>query len=74
MLVRASTSGTGCPSIAVVNSNRGEVELGRPRQGAPVPKRMNQLGLGGSPVPGPLLTPDPAERTRALAEARAEQE
>ena len=42
-------------------------------QGAPVPKRMNQLGSGGSPVPGSLLTPDPAEETRALERARAEE-
>ncbi len=40
-------------------------------QGAPVPKKMNQLGFGGKPVPGSLLTPDPAEETVALAEARA---
>ena len=42
-------------------------------QGAPVPKRMNQLGFGGSPVPGSLLTPDPATETVALEEARAEE-
>jgi ubiquinol-cytochrome c reductase cytochrome b subunit len=42
-------------------------------QGAPVPKRMNQLGSGGSPVPGSLLTPDPVEETRALEQARAEE-
>jgi ubiquinol-cytochrome c reductase cytochrome b subunit len=42
-------------------------------QGAPVPKRMNQLGMGGSPVPGSLLTPDPAEETAALERARAEE-
>jgi ubiquinol-cytochrome c reductase cytochrome b subunit len=42
-------------------------------QGASVPKRMNQLGLGGSPVPGSLLTPDPAEETAALERARAEE-
>jgi ubiquinol-cytochrome c reductase cytochrome b subunit len=39
-------------------------------QGAPVPKRMNQLGMGGAPVPGSLLTPDPAEQTAALERAR----
>ncbi|HEX2299795.1 MAG TPA: cytochrome b, partial [Pseudonocardiaceae bacterium] len=39
-------------------------------QGAPVPKRMNQLGSGGFPVPGSLLTPDPAEETAALEVAR----
>jgi ubiquinol-cytochrome c reductase cytochrome b subunit len=42
-------------------------------QGAPVPKRMNQLGIGGSPVPGSLLTPDPAEETAALEQARREE-
>jgi ubiquinol-cytochrome c reductase cytochrome b subunit len=40
-------------------------------QGAPVPKRMNQLGSGGRPVPGSLLSPDPAEETAALELARA---
>jgi ubiquinol-cytochrome c reductase cytochrome b subunit len=39
-------------------------------QGAPVPKRMNQLGSAGSPVPGSLLRPDPPEQTRALEKAR----
>ncbi len=41
-------------------------------QGAPVPKRMNQLGSAGSPVQGSLLTPDPVGETRALERARAE--
>jgi ubiquinol-cytochrome c reductase cytochrome b subunit len=41
-------------------------------QGAPVPKRMNQLGMGGSPRPGSLLTPDPVEETAALEQARAD--
>jgi ubiquinol-cytochrome c reductase cytochrome b subunit len=41
-------------------------------QGAPVPKKMNQLGFGGQPVPGSLLTPDPADETVALEQARAE--
>jgi ubiquinol-cytochrome c reductase cytochrome b subunit len=40
-------------------------------QGAPVPKKMNQLGMGGSPVPGSLLTPDPPEQTATLTRARA---
>ena len=40
-------------------------------QGAPVPKRMNQLGSAGSPVPGSLLSPDPPEETAALERARA---
>ncbi|HEY6423163.1 MAG TPA: cytochrome bc complex cytochrome b subunit [Pseudonocardiaceae bacterium] len=39
-------------------------------QGAPVPKRMNQLGSAGSPVPGSLVRPDPPEQTRALESAR----
>jgi ubiquinol-cytochrome c reductase cytochrome b subunit len=43
-----------------------------PYQGAPVPKRMNQLGIGGAPVPGSLLTPDPADQTLALEKARLE--
>ncbi len=42
-------------------------------QGAPVPKKMNQLGFGGQPVPGSLLTPDPADETVALEQARAEE-
>jgi ubiquinol-cytochrome c reductase cytochrome b subunit len=37
-----------------------------------VPKRMNQLGSAGSPVPGSLLRPDPVEQTRALEKARQE--
>ncbi|MFC4945023.1 cytochrome b [Pseudonocardia sp. GCM10023141] len=40
-------------------------------QGAAVPKRMNQLGVGGAPVPGSLLRPDPVEQTAALELARA---
>jgi ubiquinol-cytochrome c reductase cytochrome b subunit len=43
-------------------------------QGAAVPKRMNQLGLAGHPVPGSTWTPDPVEETLALAKARAELE
>jgi len=39
-------------------------------QGAAVPKRMNQLGFGGTPVQGSLLTPDPIEETVALERAR----
>jgi ubiquinol-cytochrome c reductase cytochrome b subunit len=38
-----------------------------------VPKRMNQLGMGGSPVPGSLLTPDSPEKTAALEQARHEE-
>jgi ubiquinol-cytochrome c reductase cytochrome b subunit len=40
-------------------------------QGAPVPKRMNQLGYAGHPVPGSLLSPDPTEETIGLEQARA---
>ncbi|MGH4014914.1 MAG: cytochrome bc1 complex cytochrome b subunit [Pseudonocardiaceae bacterium] len=39
-------------------------------QGAPVPKRMNQLGSAGAPVPGSLLRPDPPEQARSLEQAR----
>ncbi len=39
-------------------------------QGASVPRRMNQLGSAGAPVPGSLLRPDPPEQTRALDKAR----
>ncbi|GAB3689882.1 cytochrome bc1 complex cytochrome b subunit [Saccharopolyspora tripterygii] len=38
-------------------------------QGAPVPKKMNQLGAAGHSVPGSLLRPDPPEETRALEDA-----
>jgi len=31
---------------------------------------MNQLGLGGAPVPGSLLTPDPPEQTAELERAK----
>jgi ubiquinol-cytochrome c reductase cytochrome b subunit len=43
------------------------VEL--PYQGARVPKRMNQLGMAGHPIPGSMLRPDPEEETEALARA-----
>jgi ubiquinol-cytochrome c reductase cytochrome b subunit len=42
-------------------------------QGAPVPKRMNQLGSAGAPVQGSLLRPDPADESEALERARAEE-
>ncbi|MFC5993271.1 cytochrome bc complex cytochrome b subunit [Pseudonocardia hispaniensis] len=42
-------------------------------QGAPVPKRMNQLGLAGAPVSGSLLFPDPAGESAALDRAREEE-
>ena len=41
-------------------------------QGAPVPKRMNQLGSAGAPVAGSLIKPDPASETAALERARRE--
>jgi ubiquinol-cytochrome c reductase cytochrome b subunit len=41
-------------------------------QGAPVPKKMNQLGQAGSPVPGSLTKPDPAAQTAELDRARRE--
>ncbi|NMH99429.1 cytochrome b [Pseudonocardia acidicola] len=43
-----------------------------PYQGAPVPKRMNQLGSAGAPVSGSLTKPDPVDETAALERARAE--
>jgi len=42
-------------------------------QGAPVPKKMNKLGMAGEPVAGSLLRPDPPAETAALAKARAAQ-
>jgi ubiquinol-cytochrome c reductase cytochrome b subunit len=39
-------------------------------QGARVPKRMNQLGSAGAPVPGSIFRPDPPDQTRALEQAR----
>ncbi|MGH3435406.1 MAG: cytochrome bc1 complex cytochrome b subunit [Sciscionella sp.] len=41
-------------------------------QGASVPKKMNRLGYAGSPVPGSLLRPDPADQTAALERAHAD--
>src|SRR3954452_8203904 len=41
-------------------------------QGAPVPKKMNQLGSAGSPVPGSLTKPDPPAQTAELERARRE--
>jgi ubiquinol-cytochrome c reductase cytochrome b subunit len=38
-------------------------------QGAPVPKKMNELGSSGRAVPGSLWTPDPPEETAALEQA-----
>jgi ubiquinol-cytochrome c reductase cytochrome b subunit len=41
-------------------------------QGAAVPKKMNQLGSAGSPVPGSLMKPDPAAQTAELERTRRE--
>ena len=41
-------------------------------QGAAVPKKMNQLGSAGAPVPGSLLRPDPAGQTAELERVRKE--
>jgi ubiquinol-cytochrome c reductase cytochrome b subunit len=43
-------------------------------QGARVPKRMNQLGSAGSPLPGSIFRPDPIAETRALEQSRHESE
>ncbi len=40
-------------------------------QGASVPRKMNQLGAAGAPVPGSLFRPDPREQTEALEAARS---
>ena len=40
-------------------------------QGAPVPKKMNELGYAGKPVAGGLFSADPAEETIALERARS---
>ena len=42
-------------------------------QGAPVPKRINQLDVGGILPSGSLFTPDPLEETIALERARTEE-
>ena len=41
-------------------------------QGAPVPKKMNELGAAGEPVPGSLLWPDPPDETEQLSQAQRE--
>jgi ubiquinol-cytochrome c reductase cytochrome b subunit len=43
-------------------------------QGAPVPKRVNKLGMAGAPGSGSLLTPDSALEQRDLAETKHAQE
>jgi ubiquinol-cytochrome c reductase cytochrome b subunit len=43
-------------------------------QGAPIPVKMNKLGLGGSPGSGSFLYPDPAEEAAALDAAAHESE
>ncbi|ASL15213.1 cytochrome B [Mycobacterium intracellulare subsp. chimaera] len=51
----------------------GPVDDGHPvslaYQGAPVPKRINKLGLAGSPGSGSFLSPDAVFERQALAEA-----
>lgn len=42
-------------------------------QGAPVPKKMNKLGVAGTAVPGSLLRPDPTDETEALRRAEEEE-
>jgi ubiquinol-cytochrome c reductase cytochrome b subunit len=42
-------------------------------QGAPVPKRLNELGFAGRPVAGSMLRPDPADETARLDAGRATQ-
>ena len=43
-------------------------------QGAPVPKRMNQLGSAGKPGSGGLFTHDPVQESEAIAAAEHEAE
>jgi ubiquinol-cytochrome c reductase cytochrome b subunit len=43
-------------------------------QGAPVPKRMNKLGVGGRPGSGSFLTPDPASERELVTARRGRQE
>jgi ubiquinol-cytochrome c reductase cytochrome b subunit len=42
-------------------------------QGTKVPRRANDLGLAGRPLPGTTWRPDPADEVQRLAEARAEE-
>ncbi|MBP2369357.1 cytochrome bc1 complex cytochrome b subunit [Pseudonocardia parietis] len=56
--------------LAGVDSHGHPIELAY--QGTSVPKRMNQLGSAGEPVPGSMLSPDPADESRALAQAQHE--
>lgn len=49
------------------NGEREEV----PYAGAPVPRRMNQLGAAGTALPGGLLLPDPHEESEDLRRARS---
>jgi ubiquinol-cytochrome c reductase cytochrome b subunit len=54
--------------LAGVDAHGHPVEL--EYQGAPVPKRLNQLGYAGDPVAGSLLRPDPADETARLDRAQ----
>ncbi|WP_127784037.1 cytochrome bc complex cytochrome b subunit [Rhodococcus sp. X156] len=61
-IIRRDTNG----AFVEVHQPLGEVDRsGHPvpleYQGAPVPKRMNKLGMAGVPVPGTLFTPDPTD-------------
>jgi ubiquinol-cytochrome c reductase cytochrome b subunit len=42
-------------------------------QGTKVPRRANDLGLAGRPLPGTTWRPDPADEVERTAEARAEE-
>jgi ubiquinol-cytochrome c reductase cytochrome b subunit len=57
--------------LAGVDAHGHPIELAY--QGAPVPKRMNQLGFAGAPVDGSLLRPDPPQETEELERARREE-
>jgi ubiquinol-cytochrome c reductase cytochrome b subunit len=57
--------------LAGVDAHGHPIELAY--QGAPVPKRMNQLGFAGAPVEGSLLRPDPPQETEELERARREE-
>ncbi|GAA3112484.1 cytochrome bc complex cytochrome b subunit [Pseudonocardia yunnanensis] len=54
----------------LVGSNGNGKPVALTYQGSPVPKRMNQLDVGGRPPSGSLVTPDPIEETIALERAR----
>jgi ubiquinol-cytochrome c reductase cytochrome b subunit len=45
-----------------------------PYEGSRVPRRPNELGLAGKPVPGTMFNPDPPGEETELDDARAEQQ